>query len=519
MLIAKTDSTSTENLALQKNIAKSFHAEHLARRNDWTNFALCYSGGVDYARASLIQHVREPEKIWLARLKRAFNIPLGSDCVDTRAAFLNRVPVSLTLPANVEKYVANIDRKGNAFQTVNSQVMTTSMIYGGAVIVVDTPAVDVVPRSKKDAMDIGLRPYWTILTPLDLQNWKLDEYGAFEWALIRQNPKAQELDYAMLEVREIETPAFILWTKEKWIKLDKDGKIVGEGENKTGVVPIIVVNYSNTADCLFGESLLSDIDPLNREVNRGWSRIGELCEGQMFSQFIASGIDPRTFIKPGSDGALPTERIVELGIEKVIMLEQGGDAKYISPDTAIVLGILQTIGDQVQAAYRIASLKRGFARDEKGLSASGVSKAFDFLDTNQSLGDQAQLLESAYQKAFWLTGKIAAPGSADPLESYSVKFPSDFGVEGPDEVLQQAQLCLLSGLFDVEPFKREMMTKAAKVLFRELPKKEMDALLLAIKQSTASFQAPAPSPEFGNEIDKLLGEGTPEEEVKEEEEK
>lgn len=99
-------------------------------------------------------------------------------------------------------------------------------------------------------------------------------------------------------------------------------------------------------------------------------------------------------------------------------------------------------------------MKRGSVTEPT--QQSGISKAFDFLDTQQALSDKAFGIEEAMRRVLQLYEKIWIKQENVDV---SVKLTRNFGVEGLSELIKEAKELFSLGI--PESFKKELVRELA----------------------------------------------------------
>jgi hypothetical protein len=305
-------------------------------------------------------------------------------------------------------------------------------------------------------------------------NWSLDASGSFAWCLVRERGDGASIESAAGAESRTST-VHRLWTREEWIAIDARGEEIGRGDNPFSVVPFVPLRFRATDDAVVGESLLASIVDVNREIFNLGSLLSEILYRQTFSQLVAEG----SAHEYGDEGD-----IARLGTSSIFLYPEGRRApEFISPDSAQAELLMKRIDALIDEVYRLACLTRGSVRE--GAMASGISKAFDFLDTNQALADAGAQVAAAFERAL----AIASPGW-----SGRIRFPGDFGVEQAGTLLDETKRAL--GL-DIGPlFRQRLLERLARASLRELPADQREDV---IREIATRFPDDAPrTPKHGD---------------------
>lgn len=414
------------------------HKEYSANKGAWARFSLADYGGEAYAREALRKHPRETELEFAARKDRVMADDFAAKMVDTRLNYLFKEPAKLedTIPSAVLKLTEDADAQGNSFDVLAQRAARVAEVYGTAVIVVDKPMITQPVRTQADALRLGDRPYMVVLPPTELLNFSERIDGTLAWALLRQpgGGETLEAETGMFHLAKTNAADYILWTPELIYFLGKKGAILNEEINPIGIVPIVAIRYKDVEGQFFGKSLLHTVESMNRELVNVDSMILQIMHGQTFSQLVIEG-KPETKRATDSEGRSVQKEVV-LGIQSILSYAPNTNPpQYISADASQVTALIGWRDKLIDAIHERADLTRGAARESGGQQASGISKAFDFLPTNQSLGNQARLLADGLENVLMLFGRWL--GLSNENADYTITFPSDFGVQTTSELLTE----------------------------------------------------------------------------------
>lgn len=419
--------------------------EYAAHVERWGRYALAYQGGTEYAKECIQKHVREDKDEHADRAARAFPVSACTQVVDVRTSYLVR---ALRDPEGADalgpEWLSDVDMRGNDFRAFYSRAVTAAAVFGLAWIGVDQPRADAPmdrPRTVADDMRDEVRPYLQLYDPRAVIRWGVDWRGRLEYAMIRQDAADGGLQFSgdAPAVASKTSETYILWTRTEWIRLDKSGGVMERGEHPLGYVPLVPLRFAAPMDdCVMGPSLLAAIEPLNRSLIETWSLIDELCHVQVHSTLVIPEDTIHTLMSLRAQNTAagaatptaPTQVSVLLGPRRIIPFSGDKLPSYISPDASQLGALYEAVDRKMREILRHASLLRGAAVDDRGnAAASGVSKAFDFLDTNQALANQGQCAADALEFALWLAGRWRGVDA-----DVKIAVPSDFGVESAADV-------------------------------------------------------------------------------------
>jgi len=436
------------------DLVRSLHPRHLALRAFWDLAWTGYRGGQAYLNMhNLFSHRLENPEDRARRLRRAYYLNYCQPVVDTYTAYLFRTPPQILPSGPIADLLADADRMGNGLIALMKRAATLSSIFGFVLLGVDRPRGEGQWATRAEELAAGINDYLTLVCPPDALNWACGPDGRLQWVLVRERDADPQLSGAQLNAQARER--LRLWNDEQWLDLDGEGRLLAAGENPFGCVPFVAVKHRDIEPGIVGESLLANIAYVNREIFNLSSLLQEILARQTFSQLVAEG-SAEEYGEAGD--------IKKLGTSSIFLYPEGRKApEYISPDAAQAELLIEQIDRMIDEIYRLASLTRGAVRQAQ--AQSGISKAYDFLDTNQALADKAGNLAAGF---------AAALNLARPDWRGAIEFPNDFGVDDPGEMAATVDRVL--GLGVGAKFRAELLAKLARALLRELPESERRAI-------------------------------------------
>jgi hypothetical protein len=406
------------------------HPEYIARKAAWRKYRDLYAGGERFkANASeyLVRRQREPGEVYSERLSRVFYENYVGSIVDWYAATLFRREPVITFDGDhpaaktfFEALVEDSDRRGTALADFFRRQFTESLVTGTSYVLVDFPRA-MTPagtRGEEDASGAS-RAYLVDYAADDIINWSLDEYGNFEWVVIRtkqikkdrvedpqwrtettwayydkrtyriymeRNGEAALVDEGTHGLAKLgQTPLFALRIPEGLWMLNRAGSLQVEHFNKSnalswaltmGLFAMPVVYSEREWSQMVGESYYIQLGPQDRF---GWTE----PEGKVYQ--------------------IAADNLIRLQEEiyRVCYLNQAGAAQDVTGqqsglskqrDFSITQEVLRAYGDAVKEQIRRV-LRATAAAREDGLdvSVTGMDE-FDIEDFGTELGDATQLL-------------------------------------------------------------------------------------------------------------------------------
>jgi hypothetical protein len=361
-----------------------------------------------------------------------------------------------------------------------NQVSWLSSVYGQIHVVVDSPYakdIDVplhVYKQDKKRFD----PYAVIVTPQDLRDWSVDEFGNLNWVLIRS--RGYE-DVDPLSGRKDAT-TYRLIARDYWKVYNADGDIIKSGDNELGEVYMATCYNSDANIDLIGESLITDISRINRIMYNWCSNIDEMIERQTFSQLVMPE-DPHAELHETSEGG---DALRAIGTSTIFTFPatSGQPPQFISPDRQQIDAIWKMIENHKDLIYELAGLGTVGSSSKFLSQRSGISQAYQFLSITASLAKKASKLERAENAIDRLV--LQWKGESDMAEK--VEYPSQFDILSLTETMQTAfQIAAqnFSTTLNIELLKN-LAKKAAPVL----PEETLNQIYAEIEENEGQLMSP-----------------------------
>ena len=422
----------------------------------WDFLLQAYEGGIDYCNASvsnsksgglwdylfsvyvngkkqdtsfkygnLFMHPRERAEDYQRRLDMSYYYNFCSPIIDIYSNHLFKNPVVEDweeLEGTIEEVEDDIDFTGSSIGEFRKEIATMAQLYGHIFVIVDSPAIPTDALiTLADQIEMRAFPYLSIHIPQNVLNWSLDEYGKPYWVLIREISEGNP-DPATYDKKNAFKIQYRLWTRTQWFLYSADYQQIEFGtHNSPGTVPIacIFAKKSKKARNFLGVSDLADISFISRDIYNSCSELKQILRDQTFS-FLAINGDASEYSE------------LEVGIGKGLLYPEGREKpSYISPPTANAEVYFAHIDRQVAKIFQLAKLDSGGVSGQvsnpsnPGIAdqQSGVSKAWDFNQTNSALSDKAGNLEDGEMKIWQLYAKLLGTEFTG-----SVSYPNEFSI-------------------------------------------------------------------------------------------
>lgn len=418
------------------------HPEYVARKAAWRKYRDLYAGGEQFrgnAAEYLIRRQREPGDVYAERLSRVFYENYVGSIVDWYAATLFRREPVLTFEGHnaasktfFTALAEDCDRRGTSLTDFFRRQFIESLVAGTSYVLVDFPRVITSSgtRAEEDASGAS-RAYLVEYTADDVINWSLDEYGNFEWVVIRTKQIKKD------RVEDPEWRTEIKWAyydKRTYRIYSKDG-LMDEGTHglaKLGQTPLFALRIPeglwmlNRAGSLQLEHF-NKSNALSWAITMGLFAMPVVYSEREFSQMVGESY------------------YIQLGPEdKFGWTEPEGKVYQIAADNLVRLQ---------EEIYRVCYLMQAGAKLDIGVRQSGLAKQRDFSITQEVLGAYGDAVKEQIRRVLRATS-AAREDSVDISVAGMDEFDmADFGTE-LDDARQLMALGVESPTLKKEAFKK-----------------------------------------------------------------
>lgn len=482
-----------------KQLVENPHEVYKTYVNYWNFLLDSYEGGVDYTSAdiqkgsktddngiqiytngkewnpqnqsNLFKHKKELDSDYKSRLSMSFYYNYCAPVIDIYTNHLYKQPIKQDLlegsiAKEFEIRKDNMDRMGSSLDEIRHNYAELSQIYGVSYALVDSPMAKGEVNFEQQIMNDSF-PYITMYHPQRLLNWALDCFGKPHWVLLCDSEDANDDPFNM-DFNKMSKKSYRLWTRKEWVVYNADYEEISRGYHKLGEVPLVPIfdKKSKKRTNFYGISTISDIAFINRDIYNLLSELTQIIRDQSFS-FLAL------------QGKKDDYNSVEVGTNKGLLYPLDTNVpQYISPPPANAEIIKDQIDREIEKIYEIAKLEGSSGSQTKQVTnQSGISKAFDFHQTNSALSNKASNLEDAEGKIFTLFARWLG-------KEYdgSVEYPRNFSVSDVNEDIDEA---INSSKLNLGNIARIEMNKAiVKKKFPSMDDETMGKMILEIEAST-----------------------------------
>jgi hypothetical protein len=422
---------------------------------------------------NLFMHPRERTQDYQRRLNMSYYYNFCAPILDIYSNHLFKNPVIEEfeeIEGTLEEVGDDIDRTGQSISEFRKELSNMAQLYGHIFVVIDSPNIpteEVV--TLQDQINKRAFPYLTMHIPQNIINWSLDEYGNPHWVLIREVYDGNK-DAAAFDPKKRFIVQYRLWTRDYWFLYDSGYTLINEGIHGLGVVPIVCAfdKKSKKVRNFLGVSTLADIAFIARDIYNSCSELKQILRDQTFS-FLAINGDASEYSE------------LEIGVGKGLLYPEGRDVpQYISPPSSNAEVYFEHIDRQVAKIFQLAKLDSGGVSGRVANpqviadQQSGISKAWDFNQTNSALSDKAGNLEDAEMKIWNIFAAIMGQDFTG-----TITYPNEFSIaslmDDLTELEKEARLDF-GKTFNIEVRKAIIKKK-----FPRKPDDEIDAMASEIE--------------------------------------
>lgn len=354
------------------------------------------------AYGALIQHERESNANYQARLDQAYGFSYSKSVVDIFNSYLfkkefpTEIPEVLANDAQWKQFKADCDLEGTEFDTFFVDEQRNASILGHVGLFVDKPQVE--KGNRAEEISEGIYPYVVAYKPMAILDWRItrDEYGR------------KILDY--LKVLDDDS-RYRIWTLEKWevweiqyadsgervgiteltqvgeqpTKAEQQGKgttavMVAEGDNPLGEIPFVYLyNQRSNIDKEVGVSDITDVSRVDSGIIRNLSQIEQIIDYSAFPMMR----------KPMKEAGAAADPKDEVGVVAVLEFDpENPESKpdwLASESDGAIKAVLDVIAVKVAEIYRSSNIGGMSATEISKSAKSGVALKTEFQLLNSKL--------------------------------------------------------------------------------------------------------------------------------------
>lgn len=488
-------------MASVKDLIDSPNPVYSRNLNYWKFLLLSYEGGVDYANGfvspvmasrdgaiqvkvngvllkdktggNLFKHKKERHADYKERIDMSYYYNFCAPIIDIYTNHLFKDSINEdwgSIKNIIEDRNDNIDRKWSSIIEFRKEMAELAQLYGHVFVVTDKPSTDKEIVSLAQQQEEGLFPYLTLFHPQDVINWALDEFGQPYWVMLRETMNGNADPFAF-DAKKTDVAQYRLWTRTEWILFNSSFEEIGRGLHPVGRVPVDIVYNKPSKKCrnFLGISEIADIAFIARDIYNKCSELNEIIRNQTFAILTLQG-------KSSDYDEL------SVGTSKALLYPRdSAQPAYISPAAENADVLMKQIDRQVHKIFQLAKLEGGTAAQKEQVdSQSGISKAFDFQETNSALAKKAGHMEDGEMR-IWDT--FARWEGQDGFDG-SISYPSDFNIQELSQDLEEAETTMRMSMgreFNIQ-VKKEIIKKK----FPRITDEDRDKMIKEVEEKEGS---------------------------------
>ena len=369
-------------------------------RSNWRFLLTSYLGGDDYRRGQyLTRYQMETDSEYGQRLATT---PLENHCkavISVYNSFLfkecpERDLGTLTDMPETQDFIRDADLEGRSIDAFMRDVSTWASVFGHAWILIAKPNVGAVTRA--DEMAIGVRPYASIINPLQMidWHWERSETGYYDLKRIKY---VEEINGSVQTIKEWTPDSVTTYTVDYDTRATLSEQTV---VNELGYVPAVCVYNQRSIVRGIGVSAIQDIAEMQKFIYNQLSEVEQTIRMDSHPSLVKTN---ETQASTGAGSIVSMPENMDPGLKPYLLEYSGGS----------VTSIYQAITQAVDSIDKMANT--GSVRATAAKLLSGVAMQTEFQILNAKLAEMADNLELAethiwrmfadYQDSEW-TGEI-----------------------------------------------------------------------------------------------------------------
>ena len=384
----------------------------------WRFLLESYMGGEEYQRGlHLTKYVNETAGEYMARIKAT---PLENHCksvISSYISFLFRTEPkrefgSLEYDPALAEFLEDADLDGRSFNAFIKEVSVWTSVFGSSWILVVKPNVGA--QTKGDELQMGVRPYVNLISPLLVTDWTWNRLpnGRYNLTYLKYIEDANDSISTVKEWFETEIHTWII---------DHDAKTVKEHTiepNPLGEIPAI---------CAYNQK-----SPVR---GIGISDISDIADAQKFIYNMTSEVEQSIRINGHPALVAPMGMELNAGAGAVLRMEDNMDPglkPYMMAVSTDVNQVFTAIAHYSDIIDKIANT--GSIRATESRRMSGVAQEQEFQLLNARLSEKADSLELVEEQIWqWFCY----------YQGYSwdgqIEYPDSFAIRDTGNEIQQLQ--------------------------------------------------------------------------------
>lgn len=189
----------------------------------------------------------EKEQSYKARLSRATYFDSFNPTINGLVGLIFKNPIiySDDIPSQLNATIENADMQGNHLDIIIENFFKKALQKGLSFCLVDMPKGE--PTSKADEINMGIRPYLTLIEPSNITSWKTEIINGqlvLSQVKIRESveiddPNNKFATKLVTRYRILERGSYQVWEEN-----DGADSLIEEGNTKLNFIPLVALNLN-----------------------------------------------------------------------------------------------------------------------------------------------------------------------------------------------------------------------------------------------------------------------------------
>jgi len=386
--------------------------EYMRNRDRWEFLLYSYVGGEEYRRQGyLTKYQLETEGEYNQRLKTTPLDNHAQSVISVYSSFLfkdcpEREFMDWEGRVDLESFLNDADLEGRDLDSFMKDIAVWNSVFGHTWIIMTKPNIGA--ESLGAELDMGIRPYINMLTPLAVMDWTWTRgpTGRYELTYFKY---IEEIVGKVTVVRE--------WTNDlinTWVMDDdkKEAYLKSTEVNGLGCIPAILSYNKRSIVKGIGVSDISDIADMQRLI---YNYNSEIEQSHRLDGHPSLVVTPDTQYGSGAGAVIQIPNDLEPGLKPYVLEHGGGN-----------IGALhESINQLVDSIDNMSNT--GAVRGQRTASVSGVALEVEFALLNARLSEKADSLELTEEQMWELFGLYQGLHW-----NGEVKYPDSFNIRDVD---------------------------------------------------------------------------------------
>lgn len=379
--------SASDTLDTQLSNIGSTNLIYNENRANWKFLLDSYMGGVDYKQGNyLTRYQLETNAEYAERIR---STPLQNHCksiISVYNSFMfqdeaDREFGVLTDLPEVQAFLEDADLEGRSLDSFMKDVSTWASVFGHSWVVLSKPNVGAITRA--DEINMGVRPYASVLSPLSVLDWywKRNAVGHYQLEMLKY---VEEVNGDVQTIKQ--------WTPETvttW-EVDFEAKKIHTEiieRNGLGKIPAVIAYASRSPVRGLGVSDITDIADSQKFI---YNMISEAEQTIRLDSHPSLVKTPDTVAGNGAGSLINMPENLEPGLKPYLLEYSGGSIDSIYKS-------IEQSTDAIDMQSNTGSVRAKTAK-----TLSGIAMQTEFQLLNAKLAEKADNLQLAEEQLWQL---------------------------------------------------------------------------------------------------------------------